>query len=349
MNQKKITIPSIEHNISLLPFNTFAIDCLAKDFCVLDNQQQVALLVDEWLLTEETKLLVLGWGSNILLSNQQFDGLVIKNNILGKTIQTQTDTTITLKVWAGENRDAFVRWTIEQWYCGIENLISIPWSVWAAPMQNIWAYGVEVWTRISEVEAVHIGSGEKRTLSKEACDFWYRDSIFKHALKWKVIITSVTFILEKYSPDNYEPVISYWAIKDRIEWKTLDPALVAKTIAAIRASKLPDWTKIGTAWSFFKNPILSTDEANEITIRHPDLVTYDAGPWLKKFSAWQLIDLSWLKGITQWAVGTYDNHALVLVNHGWWTGQELLALSKHIQQTVQENFWVLIEPEVNII
>ena len=168
-----------------------------------------------------------------------------------KEIIDQTDTTITIRVWAWENRDEFVHWSLDAWYCGIENLVSIPWAVGAAPMQNIGAYGVEVWSLIESVECVDQETGEMFGLTADACHFWYRDSIFKHELKNKAIITHVTFILHKYSPENYTPKCDYWAIKQRLTTPHPTPTQLANTISEIRASKLPDYTTIGTAWSFF--------------------------------------------------------------------------------------------------
>jgi len=339
---------TIQNDISLLPYNTFAVDCLAKEFCCVTKKEDILSLITDTRLSEHTHFLILWWWSNILFTQSTFDGLVIKNEILWKEVLAETDDSVTIRVWAGENRDEFVQWALEQGYCWLENLISIPWSVWAAPMQNIWAYGKEVKEFIHSVEAIQLNNGKTITLSNKECAFDYRDSIFKQDLKGKVIITAVTFVLPKYN-QHYIPTLTYWAIKDSLWDQDPTPSNIAKIIAEIRAKKLPDRSRIGTAWSFFKNPILETATAEKILHDHPQLVSYDAWPWLTKLSAWQLIDQSWLKWITQWAVGTYKNHALVLVNHWGWTGEEIAALATHIQEKVYETFGVTIRPEVNFI
>ena len=217
------------------------------------------------------------------------------------------------------------------------------------------------------------------SLTNSQCYFSYRSSLFKTDLKDQTFITHVTFKLKKYRPTTYTPTISYWAIQDQLEkqwytfkkspnerpslWKEglredfITPKLLAQTISKIRSSKLPDRTKLGTAGSFFKNPIVSQEKYNNLQKKFPTITWFSIpSPLWKgerggfmKLSAWQLIDLSWLKGITQWNVGTYQNHALVLVHHGWGTGQELVKLATHIQTKVYDTFGIQLEPEVNYI
>lgn len=339
---------TIQHNISLLPYNTFQIDCVAQDFCAVKTPKDIQELISQWVLNASNTVLILWGGSNILLMEETFDGLVIKNEILWREIIEETDTTVTVKIWAGENRNDIVHRAIGQGRAGCENLVSIPWSVWAAPMQNIGAYWIEVASLIDTVEAIDRTTWALITITNEQCQFGYRDSIFKQALKDTVIITAVTFTFTKWSPD-YEPILSYGAVATQLTGKEPTPQAIASAVAAIRAEKLPDWKTIGTAGSFFKNPIIDNDTAQAVLQKHPDLVTFDAWPWQTKFSAGQLIDQAWCKGITQWSVGTYQNHALVLVNHGWGTGQELVALAKQIQSTVLEQFGIMLEPEVQLI
>ena len=445
---------NIQENVNLQPYNTFHLECIADHFVEITKIEDFHELMQTQIFQDNPRL-ILGWGSNILLSSERFEGLVIMNNILGKEIIEQDDTSITIQVWAGENRNDFVRRSIEQGYSGIENLVSIPWSVGAAPIQNIWAYGVEAKSVITNVKAIMIppvkgvdtpkwngevsGGLESEVskprlqsdlvkLSNSQCNFSYRSSIFKTELKDQTFITHVVFKLQKYNQDSYIPTISYGAIRDKLsekspliqgEWRSqrvcpgakgdlggfenLDPHLLATTIADIRASKLPDRTKIWTAWSFFKNPIVSQEIFDKLQSQFPNLKWFptnipfnkhrhpvypersvfsgERNEWMQwtnvvegspestnlkhniesevskprlqsdlvKLSAGQLIDLSWLKGITKWKVGTYQNHALVLVNHGWGTGKELTALAKHIQDTVRDTFGIMIEPEVNYV
>lgn len=338
----------IEHDISLLPYNTFAVDCIAKEFCVISSAEECQLLIQKKILTRDKSYLIIWWWSNILLLSQQFEGLVIKNAILGKTIDEKTTTHATITCWAWENRNDFVLWTIDQWFCGLENLISIPWSVGAAPMQNIGAYWIEVWTYIKHVEYLDIDTWVSHIITADECLFWYRNSIFKNDLQGQVIITSVTFTLPIYD-QAYTPTLSYWVIKDRLAGQEITPKNIADTIAGVRAEKLPDWTTLWTAWSFFKNPIMPESKANSVLEKHPDLVTYPSWTWMIKFSAGQLIDRAWLKWIQQWSVGTYNNHALVLVNHWWWTWKDIAALATYIHNTVKEKYGISLESEVNYI
>jgi len=218
-------------------------------------------------------------------------------------------------------------------------------------MQNIWAYGVETKSVIMQVEYLHLETGEIRTLSNKECAFGYRHSIFKDSLKWKAIITHVTFILEIYNEDTYTPQLSYGAIVTHLEkhFDKTTPQTVSKSIAAIRASKLPDRHSLGTAWSFFKNPELSPNEAKKILAKHAHLVSFPWTKWTIKFSAGQIIDLAWCKWMIQWNVGTYWNHALVLIHLWWGKWEEIVALAENIVSIVNEKFGVQLVPEVNYI
>ncbi len=384
-------------DISLLPYNTFHFDCTAKYFIEISKISELDELIHTDIFAKN-KRLILWWWANILLTEETFDGLVIKNNIIGKEIIKETENYSIIKVWAGENRDDFVWRTIKQWYCGLENLVSIPWSVWAAPMQNIWAYGVEVWLCIESVSSMilnkNIGQVQQDTttlkpikiwslfsLNKKQCTFWYRDSIFKKALKDSVIITHVTFRLEKYKPKTYKPNIKYGAIQEKLSINIpssergsreefniegLSPHRIATAISEIRASKLPDWHTLWTAGSFFKNPLITEKQFQELQKKFPELKWYIVShprlmtpkeEWLGeemggreiKLSAWQLIELVIWKKYKIWQVGTYEKHALVLVHHWGGKGKDIVALSTEIQKRVKENFWLDISPEVNFV
>ena len=352
-----------QENVSLLSYNTLQVECIARYFVEIATISELQKLVTIDIFKNHDHLII-GWWSNILLTSSHYDGIVIKNNILGKEIIEEDDETVTIKVGAGENWNTFVEWTLEQWYCWLENLISIPWSVGAAPMQNIWAYGVEAKSSIQDVELIELEAWELKSISNNECDFWYRSSIFKAELKNKVFISHVTFALSKYSAESYEPNITYGAIQEQLEKQWIQqptPKQVADIVRNIRASKLPDRTKIWTAGSFFKNPIIEQDLYEQLKKNYPNLITFPVEDTnsLKseignrkskvKLSAGQLIDLTGLKWLTQWNVGTYKNHALILVNHGWGTWTQIEQLAKHIQEKVFKKFGVQLEPEVNYV
>lgn len=346
----------IQSDISLKSYNTFHLDCVAKLFVAISNPSEFLELM-KTLQFKENERFVLGGGSNILLTKERFEGIVIKNEIMWKEILESEEWFVVIKVGAGENRDDFVQRAIDEWYRGIENLVSIPWNVWATPMQNIWAYGVEAKEIIESVEWIDYSDLKNPIIKNRSnidCQFDYRDSIFKQSLKNKVFITHVTFLLHKYDPTHYEPIISYWAISKELEstpQKKITPRLIADIVTAIRASKLPDRRVIWTAGSFFKNPIVEKAKYEILIDKNPKINAHlhDPATSSYKLNAGQLIELSELKWITQWAVGTYKNHALVLVNHGGGTGEQLLALAELIQSRVHDNYGIKLEPEVNLI
>lgn len=293
------------------------------------------------------------WGSNMLLTQERFDGLVIHNQLLGRNILHEEDDFVVVRVGAGEVWHDFVMRTVLQGRGGVENLALIPGSVWAAPMQNIGAYGVEVKDVIEFVEYVDLSDGSTHILDNSSCQFGYRDSAFKHDLKEETFISHVVFKLYKTIGKWYQLQLDYKDIQQEIVARELDIAQlsvhnVADMITAIRRRKLPDWTQIGTAGSFFKNPIVSVHEFQRLKGKDALLVGYEVFGWIK-LSAGQLIELAGLKGIEKWSVGTYKNHALVLVHHGWGKGSDIVDLAKDIQDAVHAKFGVWLDPEVNYI
>lgn len=339
----------IIHNKSLKEYNTFHLDVLADTFARVESVEDVRELYKQGLLSDT--FLVLWGGSNVLFLND-YHGLVIHNAIHGITVLSQDDTTVTVRVWAGEQWRDFVTWAVEHNYGGVENLAYIPGTVWAAPVQNIGAYGVEARSSIDKVFYIDTNTGEECVLTNEECRFGYRDSIFKQALKGKAIITMVQFVLEKVGP-QYNLLIEYKDIKRYITDHNLDIASlgiqdIARIITEVRKAKLPDWTRIWTAWSFFKNPVVEQDFYDTLIQRYPDVQWYVTEQWVK-ISAGQLIDMVWLKWIDRGVVWTYQNHALVLVHHGSWTGQDVADLAAFIQEQVREQFGVRLEPEVQYI
>lgn len=351
----------LEH-VNLQPYNTFQLSCIASYFCEIQSTWDLLELMESDVYKNNKKLFLWGW-SNILLTKPTFDGLVIKNNILQKDIAKTfaPEDHVTIKVWWWENRNNFVERSLEQWYCWLENLISIPGSVWAAPLQNIWAYWLEVEKHIVNVHWVDLTTWVQVILEHGDCCFWYRDSIFKRKLKHKFFITKVVFRLPVYSPDTYTPHITYKWINDflKTSWDIITPSDVAHAISKLRASKLPNRSKTWTAWSFFKNPFVHPNRYSYLKKKFPELVWFPDQeiftPWwiqkekLVKLSAWQLIDLAWFKWHTVWNIWTYKKHALVLINRWWWTWIEIQRLARSIQDSVFDLFWVVLIPEVNFV
>ena len=340
----------IQERVSLLPYNTLAVDARAMYFAEVFSLDQLRLLMQESLRNTVSEKLILWWGSNILFT-QDFPWLVVKNSLLWKDIIEETDTCITVRVWAGENWDEFVQWAVNHNYGDVENLAMIPGCVWATPMQNIWAYGMEVKDVIQSVEYIDMQTWELVSLLAEECAFAYRDSVFKQSLKWKVIIVAVIFHLQKIST-NYSFRLDYKDIENYISEKSLDVssllvADVADMVRVIRSRKLPDRTKIGTAGSFFKNPYVDLDTSWVLKKEHSDIVGFLDGSRVKLSAGW-LIEHAWLKWTQWWKVWTYQNHALILVNHGW-NGKDIVAVAQEIQARVLDSFGVKLEPEVNYV
>lgn len=348
----------LQKNISLKPYNTFAVDVQADFFCEIHNEQELFELISMDVFATQPHL-ILWWWANILFT-KNYEGLVIKISLMGKNVVKEDSEMLYIKVGAGENRHDFIIRSLEHWYVWGENMVSIPGNVGSAPVGNIGAYGKEAKDIIYEVEGIDIVTQEKKLRSTAECAFWYRESIFKHELKDKVIITAVTFVFQKQT-NKYVPTIGYSDIQKVIVEKKYDPTKItaqqlADIIIHIREGKLPDRKKIGTAGSFFKNPIVGKDQFEKLLLKYPELKGNEVDGsefWILtsafKLSAGQLIDLAGCKGKTVWAVGTYNNHALIIVNNGGASGAEIRAFAQSIQKKVLEMFDVSLEPEVNIL
>jgi UDP-N-acetylmuramate dehydrogenase len=344
----------IQEHIDLLPYNTFHFSCTARYFVQIKSEEDIKELINHPVFINTPKKLILWWGSNMLFAEDSYDWLVIQSALFGKTIIHETSTEVHVALWAGESRDEFVRRTVNQWRTGVENLVSIPGTVGAAPVQNIWAYGVEAKDTILLVCWVDLTTGETKDFTHEMCQFWYRDSVFKKLLQEDFFITSVHFQLAKYNEKEYIWNVNYEGVATRTDEILLANKeqtrlwAIATAIAEIRASKLPDLTKIWTAWSFFQNPVIPLQEFERLKICYQDLKwrpVWDA----IKLSAGQLIELVWFKWHTQNNVGVYEKHALVLVHHGEGKWAYLLEVVNLIINKIQETFSIQLIPEVNII
>ncbi len=336
----------IEQDISLKPYNTFGLNSVARYFSKANSIESVREILQS-SIAQQSRLLVLGGGSNLLLT-QDYDGLVLKNDIPGKKIIEQTEKSVVVEVGGGENWHEFVLWTLENGLGGLENLSLIPGNVGASPMQNIGAYGVEIKDRFVELNAYHIPSGEVHTFSKDDCEFGYRESVFKRKLKGEYMICSVKYALSL----DHEFNISYGAIEQELEAMNvseLSIQAVSNAVINIRRSKLPDPKEIGNSGSFFKNPVVPTSLANKLKDRHPNMPSYPAGENRTKLAAGWLIEQAGWKGYRKGDYGVHAKQALVLVNYGDATGQQIYNLSQEILDSVKEKFDVELEREVNII
>lgn len=334
----------IVENYSLQSLNTFGIPAKAKFFLEANSESDLRYAFQQNI----KPLLILGGGSNMLLTND-FDGLVVKNNLLGKTITTQSEDDAIVRIGAGENWHQLVGWSLEQGFGGVENLSLIPGTVGAAPIQNIGAYGVELQDVFYQLEAMDIATGEVHIFSKKDCQFGYRNSIFKNELKGKYCITQVYL---KFSTRNHQINTTYGAIQDTLAAQNIDnPTIrdVSDAVIAIRNSKLPDPAKLGNSGSFFKNPEISVNQFQALQTKFPNIISFPGSDGKIKVPAGWLIEQCGWKGTRRGDAGCYDKQALVLVNYGNATGAEIWQLAQDIVASVDAKFGIRLTPEVNVI
>jgi UDP-N-acetylmuramate dehydrogenase len=331
-------------NISLKPYNTFGIDMPAEYFMELTNEEWIPIITSDTSLPQHRS--ILGGGSNILLT-KPVTGLLLQNKLKGIELVKEDADNVWLKAASGEVWHDLVMYAIHKGWGGIENLALIPGTVGASPMQNIGAYGVEAKETIKSVTAWHWEEKQFITYSKSECNFGYRDSIFKHDLKDKVFITSVTFKLSKKPTYN----ISYGAIAQELEKmgvQELNIKSIADAVIAIRSSKLPDPKEIGNAGSFFKNPTISTEQFLQLQTGHPAIPSYPVSDVLVKVPAGWLIEQCGWKGYRKEDIGVHAKQALVLVNYGNGNGGDIWNLSGEIVDSVQNKFGIELEREVQV-
>lgn len=332
-------------NFSLKNYNTFGIEAKAKQFVSVHSVEELKTVLKE---NPAQQKFILGGGSNMLLT-QDIDALTIHVDIKGKRIIEQTEDHVWVEAKAGENWHEFVLWTISQDFGGLENMSLIPGNVGTTPIQNIGAYGTEIKDTFVLCEAVNIATLELKKFTKEECKFGYRESIFKNEAKGHYIIVSVVFKLTK---QKHKINISYGDIAAELAKKDIvTPTLkeVSNAIIAIRQSKLPDPKELGNSGSFFKNPIIPKSDFERIHLLHPEMPSYTVSETEVKVPAGWLIEKAGFKGKRFGDAGIHKNQALVLVNYGNATGQDILNVSKDIQKTVKELFDIEIEAEVNVI
>ncbi len=333
-----------QEDISLRPYNTFGIEARAKQFAEVESVDELKSIVNS-----NKDLFVLSGGSNILLT-RDIEKPVVHIRLLGKELLPDPDPDrVLVKVQAGENWHEFVIWCLENGLGGLENLSLIPGQVGTSPMQNIGAYGIEIKDVFRELEALEIATGEIKKFSKEDCRFGYRESVFKNELKGKFIIVNVTFSLSKR---NHRLVVDYGAIRSELAERGIEkPSIddISKVVIAIRQSKLPDPKELGNSGSFFKNPVIPRKQMEDLKSKHPTIPHYEVDADSVKVPAGWLVEQSGFKGKRFGDAGVHAKQALVLVNHGNASGQEILALSQRIQGEVLNRFGIELQTEVNII
>ena len=336
---------NIQENISLKSYNTFGIDVKARFFVEITGLVQLQKALE---LKAYPKKFIISGGSNMLLT-KDIDALVMHIQLKGITVVEENEDTVEVKAMAGENWHELVMWSLEQGYGGLENLSLIPGNVGTAPIQNIGAYGVELKDVFVSCAAMDVKTGELEGFDNEACEFGYRDSIFKNKLKGKYIITSVVLKLTK---KDHVLHTGYGSIENELKNKGIvHPTIkdISNAVIDIRRSKLPDPKEIGNSGSFFKNPIISKKTFDKFLKKNPNAPFYEVDDNQYKIPAGWLIEQCGFKGKRFGDAGVHEKQALVLVNYGNATGKEILFLAKKIQEEVQKNFKIKIQPEVNII
>jgi len=335
----------ISQDFSLKHYNTFGIEAKAKQFVAVHSIAELQTLLQKH---HEDKKFILGGGSNMLLT-KDIDALVIHIDLKGKKILREDSDFVWVESQAGENWHEFVLWTLDNNFGGLENMSLIPGNVGTTPVQNIGAYGTEIKDTMVSCEAIKIATQELHTFTNAECHFGYRESIFKQEAKDQFVITSVVFKLTKR---NHKINTSYGDILAELTKKEItNPTIkdVSNAVIAIRQSKLPNPKELGNSGSFFKNPILLKSDFEKIHKKFPEMRYFEVSETEVKVPAGWLIEQAGFKGKRFGDAGIHKNQALVLVNYGNATGQEILAVSKEIQATILKTFGIAIEAEVNVI
>ncbi len=330
---------------SLKSYNSFGVNAISTKFTIANSEQKITEFLERISFSSP---IILGGGTNILFKNN-IDTNIIKIEIKGITITSETSKHIDISVGAGEKWDDLVNWSIQRNYGGLENLSLIPGNVGSAPIQNIGAYGVELKDCFLRCRAVSVESGTIKIFNSNECDFSYRSSIFKKDLKNKYIISNVSFRLSK---KNHKINLSYEPLKKHIINKNItEPTIkdISNSVIEIRNSKLPDPKIIGNCGSFFKNPIISLIDFKKLNETQNNVPFFNVSPDKVKVPAAWLIEKCGFKGKKEGNTGTHKAHALIIVNHGKATGKEIFNFAQKIKNAVLRKFNILLEEEVNII
>jgi UDP-N-acetylmuramate dehydrogenase len=338
-------MPHTEQNKSLKKYNTFGLDVNASHFISIHSiDELIAVLKDDHF--SDIQKMFLGGGSNVLLT-KDFHGLIIHNNLKGIEVVERDSDFVFVKAASGEGWHDFVLYCIDKGFGGVENMSLIPGSVGAGPMQNIGAYGVEMKDVFYKLEALNLATLQLEKFSNADCKFGYRESVFKNEKKGQYFIVSVTFRLSLNPTVN----TTYGAIQQQlsamnVEYPTIKD--VSDAVIAIRSSKLPNPAVLGNSGSFFKNPEISVNEYERLKNEFPNVVAYPTNAGYKLAAGWLIEQCGW-KGKVVGNCGSHKDQALVIVNYGNATGDEIYSLALAIQNSVLEKFRVKIIPEVNIV
>ncbi len=334
-----------KNKISLKNYNSFGVDVISSNFNIANSEQEI---IDFIKKNNTGEPIILGGGTNILFKNN-IDRSILKIQIKGIELINETEDYVIVSVGAGEVWNDLVNWTINNDYGGLENLTLIPGHVGSAPIQNIGAYGVELKDTFENCRAISIETGLLRIFKNTECKFSYRSSIFKEELRNKYIISNVTF---KLSKKNHQINFSYKPLKEIIKKNNiLNPTIkdISESVNEIRSSKLPDPKLIGNCGSFFKNPIIDKIHYKKLCEKEKNVPFYKISEKKIKIPAAWLIEKCGYKGIKDGNTGTYDKHALIIVNYGKASGNEIFEFSQKIKNAVLRKFNILLEEEVNII
>lgn len=327
---------------SLLPHNTFGIEAVAENFVDFSSVDEIVAYLSNGFAGRS---LVIGGGSNLLFVND-YHGTIFHSSITGIDVVDENDKEVLLRVGSGVNWDDLVAYTVEHGWCGLENLSAIPGEVGASAVQNVGAYGVEAGDLIVKVETVRISNATCQEFSHDNCQYAYRHSIFKTTEKGKHIITYVTYRLSK------EPhfKLSYGNLNEKVEQlggATLEN--VRKAVCEIREAKLPSPDKVGSAGSFFMNPVVNASVADTLLAEYPSMPNYPLATGDVKLSAGWLIEQCGWKNTPHEHVGVYKHQALVVINRGGAKGKEVLEFASAVVASVKEKFGVVLNMEVNVI
>ena len=340
----------IESGVSLRPYNSFGLPAVAHTLVRIGSDADVRLAVDHPTLGRAPKF-VLGGGSNIVLT-RDMPQVVLKVEVKGLRLVEQRDNAWIIEAGAGESWHELVMWSLAQGFPGLENLALIPGTVGASPVQNIGAYGIELRDRFESLDAVDLRTGLMVTLGREMCEFGYRDSVFKRSLAGLMVITRVRFRL----PRPWQPVLGYLELDRKLaELRLSDPAAeptalqVAHWVIDVRQAKLPDPALIGNAGSFFKNPVVTSEQCRDIIGRDPEIVHYPMPDGSVKLAAGWMIDACGWKGKSVGEAAVYEKHSLVLVNRGSAIGSEVMTLARAIQESVYGRFGIKLETEPVVV
>lgn len=361
-----LVMPRIIQRADLTCFNTFKISAQADLFLRLKNAADITKLRE---FSSGERVLVLGEGANILFT-KNFQGLVVKNDLTGKGIVSQNADTVTLRIASGENWHKVVMWAVKNNWSGIENLAYIPGTVGGAPVQNIAAYGQNFEDVFVYLDGINLETGRRERYQKTDCQFGYRESLFKKTLQGKFFVTEVVIKLSKKPQGNasyHELRVMHFSLIDELKKagkkEPFLPADIARVVIGMRKVKQPDWHKVGTAGSFFKNPIVSRKVLDNLKKQLTDLQFYPVEKLIYttfddqnqidndmvKIPAARLLDeLGW-RGRKIGRVATFSNQALAVVNLGGATGKEILEFSNLMKQDVLSRYGIELEPEVIVI